>query len=145
MFIYLISLKSALGTKHCVRENKLYLKHPGFCFNMLYILYSIGILSISLHENILIFQLTVKLMNLLNNNRIMHFCTLCLVKRREFLREYVKRARRGRLMTLGSLFKQTYVHCTMHDVHRTCMQSIFIFFYFYINIREAEKNPLFFE
>ena len=37
--VYVISLKSALGTKHCVRENKFYVKHPDFCFKIYIYIY----------------------------------------------------------------------------------------------------------
>ena len=32
--VYVISLKSALRTKHCVRENIFYVKHPDFCLKI---------------------------------------------------------------------------------------------------------------
>ena len=32
LWVHVISLKSALGTKHCVRENNFYVKHSDVCF-----------------------------------------------------------------------------------------------------------------
>ena len=45
MYVYVISLKSALGTKHCVRENKFYSKHPDFCFKIYMYVYVISLKS----------------------------------------------------------------------------------------------------